>query len=145
MDELVGQLYMFISQYGLEIFTLAFATIFLVGVVKLIFKKKFETMNPQGKKALYEALSLTFTLLLTSGWLAIKVYALHWQAAPLTLETALKVASTVGIAVRVMYPVYENFGVRKLLQLIGAAIFKKAAKKVDDENSSDNTGTPTVL
>lgn len=145
MDELVEQLYMFISQYGLEIFALAFATIFLVGVVKLIFKKKFETINAQGKKVLYEILSLTFTLLLTSVWLAIKIYALHWQVAPLTIEATLKVASTVGIAVRVMYPVYENFGIRKLLQLIGAAIFKKAAKKVDDAGDSGNAGTPTVL
>lgn len=145
MDELVEQLYMFISQYGLEIFALAFATIFLVGVVKLIFKKKFEAINAQGKKVLYEILSLTFTLLLTSVWLAIKIYVLHWQVAPLTIEATLKVASTVGIAVRVMYPVYENFGIRKLLQLIGAAIFKKAAKKVDEANDSGNAGTPTVL
>ena len=142
MEEFIQQLYKFIAAYGIEIVLIAVATILLVGIVKLIFKAKLEKVNKTGRKTLYEILSVTFTLLATSTWLAIKTYALHWTAVPMTLEATLQVAATVNIVVKVMYPIYENYGLRKLLQVVLSAISKKKDTKTEEV---EETPTPTVL
>ena len=129
MEEFIENLHEFITTYGIEIVIMAVVTIMLVGTMKLAFKKKLEQVNPTGRKALYEILSVTFTLLTTTIWLTIKTYALHW-AATMDLESTLKIAATVNIAVKVMYPIYENYGLRKLLQVVLSAISKKKEVKV---------------
>lgn len=143
MEEFIEKLYGFIASYGVEIVLMAAVAIMLVGIMKLAFKKKLEQVNPTGRKALYEILSVTFTLLTTTIWLTIKTYALHWTAT-MDLESTLKIAATVNIVVKVMYPIYENYGLRKLLQIVLSAISKKKEVKAEEEKG-DNTPTPTVL
>lgn len=155
MEEFIEQLYRFMVMYGPEIVLIAAATILLVGIVKLIFKTKLEKVNKTGRKTIYEALSVSFTLVATVGWLLLKQYAFNLTTTPMTLESTLKVAATVNIVVKVMYPIYENYGLRELMRTVISAIFdkkKKDKENEDAENKDEENGdtptptqTPTIL
>ena len=131
MEEFIEQLYRFIIVYGPEIVLIAATTILLVGIVKLIFKTKLEKVNKTGRKTIYEVLSASFTLIATVGWLLLKQYVFNLTTTPMTLESILKVAATVNIVVKVMYPIYENYGLRELMRTVISVIFDK--KKKDEE------------
>lgn len=144
MEALVNQLWGFVEAYGVEIALLSFATIFLVGVVKLIFKKGFASINVNAKKAIYETLSLVFAYVLTTLWMYARTAWFGISTDPFDWMIALKTASVTMLAVKAMYPVYENYGVRALVRLIGnfiASWFKKkdtiSVVVKDDTNSTD--------
>lgn len=138
MEEFIEQLHNFMMVYGLEIILIALATVIMVGVVKIIFKKKLATVNKTGRKTIYEVLSVLFALIATAGWLLLKQYVFNLTTTPMTLESTLKVAATVSIVVKVMYPIYENYGLRALMRAVISAIFDK--KKKDEENENKENG-----
>lgn len=149
MEALVNQLWGFVQAYGLEIALLAFATIFIVGIFKLVFKKGFEKMNSNGKKAIYETLSLVFAYALTTLWMYARTAWFNISADPFDWMTALKTASVTVIAVKAMYPVYENYGIRALLRLVGNFILswfkKKDSTTVEDKSSDSSDNSPVNL
>lgn len=144
MEALVNQLWGFVEAYGVEIALLSLATIFLVGVVKLIFKKGFARINTNVKKAIYETLSLVFAYALTILWMYARTAWFNISTIPFDWVVSLKAASVTMLAVKAMYPVYENYGIRALVRLIGkfiASWFKKkdtnSAVAKNDTNSTD--------
>lgn len=147
MEALVEQLWKFVGAYGLEIVLLAFVTIFLVGVVKVIFKKGFAKMNVNARKAIYETLSLVFAFALTTLWMYAKVAWFGLSSQSFDWMIALKSASVTAIAVKAMYPIYEGYGLRALVRLLGNFIvswFKKG-KKEEDKSSEDAESGPVNL
>ena len=154
MTEFIEQLHNFMAVYGLEIILIALATVIMVGAVKIIFKKKLDTVNKTGRKTIYEVLSLLFTLIATVGWLLLKQYVFNLTTTPMTLESTLKVAVTVSIAVKVMYPIYENYGLKALMRAVISAILSKKDKeneakqneaKQNEAKQNEDTPAPTIL
>lgn len=148
MEALVEQLWGFVQQYGAEVALLAFATIFIVGVLKVIFKKGFASMNSNVKKAIYETVSVVFAYGLTTLWMYAKVAWFGMSAVPFDWSLTLKAASATLLAVKVMYPVYENYGIRALVRLLGnfvASWFKKKQKPEVANSSEDSKSGPINL
>lgn len=138
----------FILKYGAEVALIAFASIFLVGVIKLVFKKPLEKIEKANRKPIYEALSIVFAYALTTAWLAVRVAWFHMPVDPFSWALVAEKGSIVYIAVKVMYPLYENFKLRDFFQLIGRWVltwFKKKDKKAVADNKDNNTSGPTIL
>ena len=100
-----------VLEYGFEVVLIALLSILLVGVMKVAFKSKLERVDKANRKAIYEIASMLAVVLLTVGWILI-------SGGAASNEYILKIMSAYG-AMKVMYPLYENFRVRDLVQLIG--------------------------
>lgn len=142
------ELFDFMMKYGAEVALIAFASIFLVGVIKLVFKKPFEKIEKANRKPIYEALSIVFAYALTTAWLATRVAWFHMPVDPFSWALVAEKGSIVYIAVKVMYPLYENFKLRDFFQLIGRWVltwFKKKDKKAVADKKDNNTSGPITL
>lgn len=99
-----------VLEYGIEIILLALASIMLVGVMKLLFKKQLEKIEKANRKPVYEITSMIIVVVLAVVWILIS------GGGTIELYTA-KILASYG-AMKVMYPLYENFKIRDLVQLI---------------------------
>jgi hypothetical protein len=139
----------FIEQYGVEVALIAFAAIFLVGVFKIILKRPLEKIEKANRKPIYEALSIVFAFGLTAAWLAVRVAWFHMPVDPFSWKLVGEASVGVYAAVKVMYPLYENFRLRDLLQIIGRWMLswfshKKIEVKQNKEEGNNSNG-PTVI
>lgn len=106
-----------VLEYGVESVLIALITIVLVGVVKIAFKKQLDKVAKENRKVIYEVASIVIVVLLTVGWVAIRgggAFELYMT----------KILASYG-GMKVMYPLYENFKLRDLLQLIVKLIKEK--------------------
>lgn len=113
------------KQYGLAATLLGILTIFLTGVVKLVFKKRLDTLSKETRKALYEGVCIAFAALSALVYFSITRGGgadLYWQEA----------AATYAVA-KILYPLYENFRLRDLLKYLTGQV--KA--KIDKEGKQD--------
>lgn len=128
-----------VLKYGIEVAVMALVTILLVGIVKVIFKNQFAKLAKGNAKPIYEVLVMFFVDVVVAIWTVIKVYALKWSE--FNYEEALVNLSLTYAAVKVLYPLYENFKIRDLLQLIGRAILSSANKH--KSNNATSTAVTT--
>ena len=115
------QILEFISQYGLPVFVIASCSILLIGILKLC--KAFNKIsNKNIKKLIYYILNVV---------LSFVGVAIYYASFKIGFESYLMVCLTQISATTTLYAIYENFGVRKLVQ-IGltwvASWFKKNPK-----------------
>lgn len=106
-----------VLEYGVESVLIALITILLVGVVKIAFKNQLDKVAKENRKVIYEVASIVIVVLLTVGWVAISgggAFELYMT----------KILASYG-GMKVMYPLYENFKIRDLLQLIVKIIKEK--------------------
>ena len=106
-----------VLEYGVEVVLIALITILLVGVVKIAFKKQLDKVAKENRKVIYEVASIVIVVLLTVVWVAISgggAFELYMT----------KILASYG-GMKVMYPLYENFKIRDLVQLIGKLIKEK--------------------
>lgn len=108
----------FISQYGLPVFVIASCSILLIGILKLckVFNK---ISNKNIKKLIYYILNVV----LSFGGAAI-----YYAAFKIGFNSYLMFCLTQISATTTLYAIYENFGVRKLVQ-IGLAWMASWSKK----------------
>ena len=112
------QILEFISQYGLPVFIIASCSILLIGILKLckVFNK---ISNKHIKKLIYYILNVV----LSFGGVAI-----YYAAFKIGFNSYLMFCLTQVSATTTLYAIYENFGVRKLVQ-IGLAWVASWSKK----------------
>ena len=112
------QILEFISQYGLPVFVIASCSILLIGILKLckVFNK---ISNKNIKKLIYYILNVV----LSFGGVAI-----YYAAFKIGFNSYLIFCLTQISATTTLYAIYENFGVRKLVQ-IGLAWVTSWSKK----------------
>ena len=147
MDTFIQQLWTFVQQYGIEITGLAFTTIFMVGVIKLVFKKPLAKVDKNGRKAIYEVTSMILMYGLTALWIYARVAWFHISDAAFDMNLVIKTAGTAYVVVKVMYPLYENLGLRQLLRILGNFVLSWSKKKEEKEteNKDDNSNSSTVV
>jgi hypothetical protein len=102
------QLLAYIAQYGLTVATIAFIVICFIGTLKLckVFNK---ISSKQLKKTIYYVLSIS---------LSFGVSALYFVIFNLSWDTYVKFSIAQANATAILYAIYENLGLRKLLQVI---------------------------
>lgn len=112
------QIFEFIFQYGLPVFVIASCSILLIGILKLckVFNK---ISNKNIKKLIYYILNVV----LSFGGAAI-----YYAAFKIGFNSYLMFCLTQISATTTLYAIYENFGVRKLVQ-IGLAWVASWSKK----------------
>lgn len=99
-----------VLEYGIEIVLLALISIAVVGVLKSLLHKQLEKIEKANRKPIYEITSMIVVALLTVVWILISGGG--------NIELYLsKILASYG-AMKVVYPLYENFKVRDLVQLI---------------------------
>lgn len=106
-----------VLEFGLEVVLIALITIVLVGLGKVAFKKQLDKVEKTNRKVIYEVASIIIVVLLTVAWVLITgggAFELYMT----------KILASYG-GMKVMYPLYENFKLRDLLQLIGRLIKEK--------------------
>lgn len=115
-----------VSQYGIAIAVLGALSVALVGLLKISFKKELAKLSKENRKITYEAMSIGASLLmagicflLTGGNSA----ELYFQEAGMTYAVA-----------KVLYPLYENFRLRDVVQFV----IKKAEEWL--KNKEDGNG-----
>lgn len=139
----------FIEQYGVEVSLIAFAAIFLVGVFKIILKRPLEKIEKANRKPIYEALSIVFAFGLTAAWLAVRVAWFNMPVDPFSWKLVGEAGVGVYAAVKVMYPLYENFRLRDLLQIIGRWMLswfsRKEIEVKQNKEEGNNSNGPTVI
>ena len=101
----------------------ALVVIMAVGCFKFIPALK-NLKNSQAKKTIYHAISLV-----ASALLAV-LYCLFIKKAGWGMHM-LTCAGTILVEVRVIYPIYENWGIRALFRKILGLVIPSKAKKVD--------------
>lgn len=117
----------FIQMYGWVIALLAMLVIFLIGLLKFAFKSKIEKVEKEKLKPVYEITSGVLVFIVVAIWLVFKFYLLRTDEPDWSKYLEL-VAGTYA-AVKVMYPIYENYRLRDLVKLILDMIFKKHDKE----------------
>lgn len=100
-----------VLEYGIEIVVIALVAIMIVGLFKSLLHKQLEKIEKTNRKPIYEITSMVVVLLLAVVWILISGGG--------TIELYIaKILASYG-AMKVMYPLYENFKIRDLVQLIG--------------------------
>lgn len=99
-----------VLEYGIEIVILALVSIAVVGALKSLLRKQLEKIEKSNRKPIYEIASMVVVVLLTVGWILIN------GGGSIELYMA-KILAAYG-AMKVMYPLYENFKIRDLVHLI---------------------------
>lgn len=103
-----------VLEYGIEIVVIALVAIMMVGLLKSLLRKQLEKIEKANRKPIYEITSMIIVVVLTVVWVLI--------SGGRTIELYIaKILASYG-AMKVMYPLYENFKVRDLVQLIGKLI-----------------------
>lgn len=101
------QILIFIAQYGLPVFVIASCSILLIGILKLC--KVFDKIsNKNIKKLIYYILNVV---------LSFVGAAIYYAAFKIGFESYLVFCLTQVGATTTLYATYENFGVRKLVQI----------------------------
>ena len=107
----------FMTEYGIQAAVIALISILVVGVVKLVFKKKLEALGAAKCKAIYQ-LTVTFVAYAaTAIWICLggrQIDPVEW----------LKEGTVAYAASQVMYPVYENYHLRDFVEM-GVEFLKK--------------------
>lgn len=99
-----------VLEYGIEIVVLALVAIAVVGALKSLFHEQLEKIEKANRKPIYEITSMIVVVVLAVGWILISGGG--------TVELYMsKILASYG-AMKVMYPLYENFKIRDLVQLI---------------------------
>ena len=107
----------FMIEYGIQAAVIALISIVVVGIVKLVFKKKLEQLGAAKCKAVYQ-LTLTFAVYAaTAIWIRLGGHTI----APVEW---LKEGTVAYAASQVMYPVYENYHLRDFVEM-GVGLLKK--------------------
>lgn len=107
----------FMKEYGIQAAVIALISIVIVGIVKMVFKKKLEALGAEKCKAVYQ---LTVTLLVyavTAIWIRLggsSIDPVEW----------LREGTFAYAASQVMYPVYENYHLRDFVEM-GMEFLKK--------------------
>ena len=112
------QILEYITRYGLSVFVIASCIIALIGILKLC--KVFDKIkNKNIKKLIYYVLNVAFAF----GGAAIYFAAFKIDFSGYVMYSCTQVGATTTL-----YAIYENFGVRKLVQILLAWVatwFKK--------------------
>ncbi len=103
--------------YGFEVVLVALLAIFMVGVIKVVFRKHLDKVEKAYRKTIYEITSMVLVV----GFSALATLILGGGDINVYLTKGL---ATYG-AMKVMYPIYENFHLRDIVQLIGKLIIGK--------------------
>lgn len=99
-----------VLEYGIEIVVIALVAIMIVGLLKSLLHKQLEKIEKANRKPIYEITSMIVVAVLAVVWILISGGG--------TIETYIaKLLASYG-AMKVMYPLYENFKIRDLVQLI---------------------------
>lgn len=120
----------FIQMYGWAVALLAMLVIFLIGLMKVAFKSKIEKVEKEKLKPVYEIASAVLVFIVVAIWLVFKFYLMKTDEPDWSKYLEL-VAGTYA-AVKVMYPIYENYKIRDLVKLLLEMIFKKNCEKVEE-------------
>ena len=112
------QIIAFIEQHGLSVFVIATSIILVIGILKLckVFSK---IKNDNVKKCIYYALDVV---------LSFAGAAIYYGAFKLDFSNYVVFCTTQIGATTTLYAIYENFGVRKLVQMFLAWIATKIKK-----------------
>lgn len=103
----MGQILDFITKFGLAVFVIASCSIILIGILKLC--KVFSKIeNKNVKKLIYYILNVV----LSFGGAAI-----YFAIFKISFESYIMFSVTQIGATTTLYAIYENFGVRKLVQI----------------------------
>ena len=123
-----------VTKYGLKAVIIAVAAILMIGLVKVVLKKQLQGLGKEKCKALYEALSIAIVAL---SIVLYHVVAELFGYMEVTFDWKVMAGEAMAswAVVKILYPLYENFGIRKLLQTIGAAILtsKKKVTKAEEK------------
>ena len=133
-----------IDSYGLWIVLIALVSIFLVGCIKVLFAKGFAKLGSRAKP-IYETLSITISLGLAALWIFVKGAWFGLPADPFTVELFIKEATLVYAAVKIIYPLYENYKLRDLVRLIGRLIKAMFVKKKKDAEKPEEETKETIV
>ena len=107
----------FMTEYGIQAAVVALISICVVGVVKIVFKKKLEALGAKKCKAVYQ-LTVTFVVYAaTAIWICLSGY-------PIDPAQWLREGTVAYAASQVMYPVYENYQLRDFVKM-GVEFLKK--------------------
>lgn len=131
------QILSYIGTYGLPVFIIATCIIAVIGILKLckVFNK---ISNKNVKKFLYYLLDVV---------LAFAGSAIYFAIFKISFTDYVVFSITQVTATTTLYAIYENFGLRKLVQIASAAFikwiatsketkFKKLAKKLGLNNAA---------
>jgi len=113
------QILLYIAEYGLAVFIIATAIILTIGILKVC--KVFDKIqNKDIKKIIYYGLDVV----LAFGYVALYyvIFNLEWHTYWILCITQMGATTT-------LYNIYENFGLRKLLQMFLAWFTKVTTKK----------------
>lgn len=135
-----------VVKYGPEVCAICVAAIFLVGCMKLIFKKGFDKVEKTARKTVYESLSIVMAFGLTALWLFIK--SKYFGGEQLTWALFGAQGGVVYVAVKATYALYENFKLRDLLQVMGKgvlSIFTKKKKKEEVKSDEEPENKVNVI
>lgn len=113
-----------VLEYGFEVVLVSIIAIALVGAMKVAFKKQLDRIDKSNRKAVYEVASIIAVVLLSSAYLVVT------GAKDMSIYLS-KMMASYG-AMKVMYPLYENFKLRDLVQLIGGLLKEKYIKGGDE-------------
>lgn len=137
---MLTELFTNLRDVGIAVLVIALISIFLVGCFKLI--PRLKNMNSKvGRKAIYFGLSLVI-----SGGLSI-VYWIFIQKGGWDMDLLSFVVYTIA-TVNIIYPIYENTGLRDLLKKIGSLLIpskKEEVSKVIDSVSASLGGEVETL
>lgn len=101
------QIIAYVAQYGLPVFILSSCVIALIGILKLC--KVFDKIQSKNiKKLIYYILNIA---------LAFGASAIYFAIFKLSFADYLMFSCTQVGATTTLYAIYENFGVRKLVQM----------------------------
>lgn len=117
----------FIELYGWAIAILAMLVIFLIGLLKFAFKDKIEKVEKEKLKPVYEITSGVLVFIVVALYLVFKFYLLKTDEPD--WSKYLELAAGTYAAVKVMYPIYENYKIRDLVRLLLEMIFKKHSEE----------------
>lgn len=109
----------FMEVYGLPILLMSVIIILLIGILKY-FKVFDKITNKNVKKFIYYVLDIALSFCLV---------AIYYAIYDISFKTYLNYCYKTIVATSVMYAIYENFGLRKLLHWLGTWFVNFIAKK----------------
>ena len=107
----------FMAEYGIQAAVIALISIIVVGIVKLVFKKKLEALGAAKCKTVYQLTVTVVVYAATALWIRLSGY-------PIDPVEWLKEGTVAYAASQVMYPVYENYHLRDFVEM-GVEFLKK--------------------
>lgn len=117
---------------GVATTVIALAVILIVGLVKLI--PAVKNMNKNWRKALLQVLSIILGGAISVAYCMV-VEKMGWHM------DLLYFASIVVAEINVIYPLYENLGIRELLKKVANGIYSALFKKKITTSETTTTST----